>query len=53
LALFLVFSSVAAFARIGETALQFADRYGPTDDTAHAAIQNAFTRSGNIDSSAI
>jgi hypothetical protein len=26
---------------------------GPTDDTAQVAIQNAFTRAGNIDSSAV
>jgi len=34
LCLFLIFSCATAFARIGETALQFVTRYGPPKDTA-------------------
>jgi len=34
----LIFSSTAAFARIGETTLQFVARYGPPKDTPGSKI---------------
>jgi hypothetical protein len=37
---FLMFSSATAFARIGETALQFIDRYGPPKDTASSKMMD-------------
>jgi hypothetical protein len=40
LAVTLIFSSTAGFARIGETTLQFVARYGPPKDTTMSKIDD-------------